>query len=90
MMTLDEKEVLINKVCCNILRRVCKSVSDANPIMPGANGKYSFQTVMEQARLEYKDAVHPYQERRTDEDENEMLSAIQRDLIAFVGMMNKD
>ncbi len=89
MMTQYEKDVVINKVCCRILQRVCQSVSDTNPIMPGANGKYSFQTVMEQARLEYNDGVRPYQHRRTEEDDNQMLSIIQRDLIAFVGMLNK-
>lgn len=87
-MTLDEKEILINKVCCNILRRVCKSVNEHFPILPEENGRYDLRKVLDEAIKEYEDAIKNFP-NVSESDRSEILSAVSRDLESFVKMLNE-
>jgi len=86
-MNLNEKEDVINKVCCNIMRRVTQSVNDSMPILPNSSGKFELNVVLDAALLENSKAMGPY--KVTESDNQEVIEAIRRDLTTFLKMVNK-
>ena len=80
MNKLDLQEVLINKVFCNIMRRMTGSVNKSFPLEPEQDGLFDMNTVMKAADQEYEIGEAPYFDKLESSDKETVLLAVEREL----------